>query len=307
MRKSQPEVVVRLSSGLGNQLFQLARGMSLSEQKNARLCYDTTWFPLVSNLHPVKRQLRLPELSVTLPEAFHGFRRLAIGVLAAYFDKTRQGQPFLSTLGRMQVVQEGPSHLRYEDEIAEITADRIYLNGYWQTGTPFTLVRDKLLAILRPRSPLSQGAKAFIAKAESGNSGFIHVRRGDYIHFVGENGVLPVSYYSTALAKLQDMGKKVSRWIIFSEDMEWARINLGFVPHAEIVDYQSHNRDIEDLMIMQACSAGIIANSSYSWWGAAIGDHPDRLIVTPDRYWAASALISEGWALPNWVSVRAWD
>jgi len=307
MSCSTAEVVVRLNSGLGNQLFQLAKGMALAEQKNAHLRFDTTWFRLVSGLHPVKRQLRLPALSVSLPEAFSGPRRLAVGSLAAFFDKTRRGKSMLSVLGRMQVIQEDPLHLKRGDGLSETDAKRTYLNGYWQTNAPFMLVRNMLLATLQPKNPLSSGAEALIAKARSKDVGFIHVRRGDYLHFMGEKGVLPVGYFSRALAKMQAAGKKVSHWLIFAEDDDWVQANLGFVSTAEIVDYQSTNRDVEDLMIMKCCSAGIIANSSYSWWGAALGDRPERPIITPDSYWRDSSWTAEGWALPHWLHVQGWQ
>jgi hypothetical protein len=307
MGATNSRVIVRLSSGLGNQLFQYACGLALARRKGAELRFDTTWFRLISGLHPVKRQLRLPALSVSLPEAFDGPRRLALGMLAAFFDKTHQGKSMLSALGRMQVIQEDPLHLERGEGLSDIGARQIYLNGYWQTSAPFMLVRNELVPILRPSNRLSPGAEALMAKSDSGNTAFIHVRRGDYIHFLGETGVLPVSYYSRALAKIIETGKAIKQWFIFSEDKDWAQANLSFVPNAEIVNYQSSNRDIEDLMVMKCCSAGIIANSSYSWWGAALGDRRDRPIIAPDRYWANSGCAADSWALPNWVQVRAWD
>jgi hypothetical protein len=304
---SKSEVVVRLTSGLGNQLFQLAQGMALAERMNARLRYDTTWFGLVAGLHPVKRELKLPELSVPLPEAFRGPMRLIIGLLAAYFDKMGRGKWPLSIAGKMQVIQENTLYPDFNNDLGAIKGKRIYLNGYWQTSTPFVLVCDKLLPMLRPKSPLSMGAEALIAKANTGVTGFIHVRRGDYLHFMGAKGTLPVSYYSRAFTKMQAAGKRVAQWMIFAEDTDWARDNLSFISDAEIVDYPSPNRDIEDLIIMKTCSAGIIANSSFSWWGAALGNHPDRPIIGPDRYWQGSQTSTSAWTLPLWLRVKAWD
>ncbi len=307
MSRNTAEVIVRLSSGLGNQLFQLAQGMALAEQGNARLQFDTTWFNLISGLHPVKRQLRLQALSVLLPEAFSGPQRLAVGLLAAFFDKTHRGKSILSALGRMQVIQEDPLRLKHGDALSEIGKGRTYLNGYWQTNTSFKMVRNKLLPMLRPRNPLSSGAEALIVKADSKSTAFIHVRRGDYLHFMGEEGALPVSYFKRALARIKESGKAIEHWLIFSEDNDWAQANLDFVPNAEIVDYQSPNRDIEDLMVMKACTAGIIANSSYSWWGAALGDRPDRPIIVPDRYWKTANCTTQGWALTHWTSIQGWN
>jgi hypothetical protein len=301
------KVVVRLNSGLGNQLFQLAQGFAVAQQYSARLLFDTTWFRLVAGMHPVKRQLRLSEFGVSLPEAFTGPRRLAVGFLAAFFDKTHKGKSLLSALGAMRVIQEDTLGRQHEDELKDLCTKRIFLNGYWQTNRPFLTVRGNLLEKLQPMNRLSNGAAAIIAKAGSVETGFIHVRRGDYVHFMGEGGVLPLSYYSNALAKVREGGKEVARWLIISEDTAWVHANLQFVPNAEVVNYQSPNRDIEDLMIMKACSAGIIANSSYSWWGAALGDRSDRPIIAPGRYWRNSDWSTEEWALPNWTRMQAWD
>ena len=306
MRKTTPEVIIRLSSGLGNQLFQLAQGMALAEKTEARLRLDTTWFQLVSGIHPVKRHLRIPQFKVTLTEAFSGPRRLVVGMLAALFDKTQRGQLLLSVLGRMQVIQEIPGGHRKNCEATESRRMRVYLNGYWQTSGPFLQIRDSLLPMLEPRNPISADAETLIAKATCDNTGFIHVRRGDYVSFMGEDGLLPASYYSRALLKMRDIGKEVGHWMIFAEDLDWARANLSFVPNSEIVHYRSASRDIEDLMIMKACSAGIVANSSYSWWGAALGDRPNQPVVAPDRYWNQPDSSLSDWLLPNWDQVQAW-
>jgi len=307
MLNKRSEVVVRLSSGLGNQLFQLAQGMALAEKKNARLSFDTTWFGLVSGIHPIKRQLNLTQFRVPLPEAFAGPKRLAIGILAAFFDKTRRGKPALATLGNMQVIQENADCRQTDAEVAGIARGRAYLNGYWQSNGHFLQVRDKLMTVLELRHPPSTGAVALIAKATSASSGFIHVRRGDYVHYMGEAGTLPVAYYAAALSQMQILGKQITNWLIFSDDTEWAQANLPMVPNAEFVSYRSAHRDAEDLMIMKACSAGIIANSSYSWWGAALGEQPHRPIITPNRYWKHSDWPVATWALPSWTQVKAWD
>lgn len=299
----QPEVIVRLNSGLGNQLFQLAHGMSLAAESNARLTFDTTWFKLVSGIHPVKRKLRLSAFRTPLPEAFSGAARLTVGLLAAIFDKTRRGKFLLSRVGRMQVIQE---HSRHPQPVIQQHLRRIYVNGYWQRNTPFLHVRETLLPLVEPKEPLSVEAQQIVTHTISEVTGFVHVRRGDYLHFMGEQGVLPVQYYSRALAKMKELDRRINKWLIFSDDPEWVRANLGFFPNTEIVDYQSANRDVEDLMVMKSCSAGIIANSSYSWWGAALGDRPDRPIVAPDNYWDNAAMETSRWALPAWHRVAAW-
>lgn len=301
------EVIVRLSSGLGNQLFQFTYGLWLATKWNATLRFDTTWFQLISGIHPVKRQLRLDEFLLEIPEAFRGLKRLAVGFLAALYDRNRRGGRTLCKLGEMCIIQETMGDWVRGATTNDSSNRRVYLNGYWQSGEAFLAVRDRLVPDLVPRHPLSPGAKKYIAQAGSTTTGFVHVRRGDYIHFMGDAALLPPSYYANALASLSSAGKRIGHWLIFSEDRAWAKANLNFMPNAEFVDYPSPRRDIEDLMIMKACSAGIIANSSYSWWGAALGDRPERTIITPDRYWRTANWTTQEWALPHWTSIKGWN
>jgi hypothetical protein len=132
------------------------------------------------------------------------------------------------------------------------------------------------------------------------------VRRGDYITYGGEKAALPLQYYKDALQLLRSEGVNVHRWLVFSDDPNWTRSNFSFLTGAEFVDYQSVNRDVEDLMIMKYCAAGIIANSSYSWWGAALGSSVERPIVAPDRYWHNYPPLADQWSLPHWRHVGAW-
>jgi hypothetical protein len=106
---------------------------------------------------------------------------------------------------------------------------------------------------------------------------------------------------------LRSAGFADTRWIIFSEDVDWVREKLDFLGNWELVEYKSANRDIEDLQLMAACDAGIVANSSYSWWGAAIGDRPERLIVAPQTYWNTEQSDLSEWVLPGWQRVAGWN
>jgi hypothetical protein len=296
-------VSVRLCSGLGNQLFQFACGLAQSRRWQVPLRFDTTWDILVSRIHTPVRQLRLPMMGLPVEETFSGWQRWMVGVGAAVFDRTRRGRSFLERTGQMTVIQETkPFERQAWTDLAP--AQHAYLNGYWQTADHFIAVRDEMRGMVRPTVPMSSGAREWKSRIEGRRTGFIHVRRGDYTSLFGDAGLLPLEYYKAAI---KSFDASDWHWFVFSEDEEWARHNMRFVPSWELVTYHSENRDIEDLQLMALCHAGIIANSSYSWWGAALGDRPDRTIIAPDRYWHRSSGTTSGWALPNWSTVRAWD
>ena len=303
--KTRREVVVRFTSGLGNQLFQLACGLHLAGKEAAQLVADTTWYDFVAQVHRPVRSFRLPELGVFLPQAFRGPRRWAVGLTTAIFDRWQLGRGLCEKIGSMHISQE-TAPMTSQMLSTDPNRSRTYLNGYWQTADHFLAVRDVLDGILDTRVPLSAGATEWTARIEQQKTAFIHIRRGDYQTLAGHNGILPLEYYKKAVRALRDRGESW-HWLVFSEDKDWASRNLGFLDGWELVSYESRNRDIEDLLLMKRCSAGIIANSSFSWWGAALGDKPGRPIAAPGKYWRHSTSGSEDWRLPDWLPIPAWE
>lgn len=293
---------MRLSSGLGNQLFQFACGLALSRHWEASLSFDTTWYTLIARIHTPLRRLRLRKMGLPVKEAFSGWRRWLVGVAAAAFDRTGRGRSFLECTGKITVIHETkPLRRQAWTDLAPVT--HAYLNGYWQTADHFLAVRDEMRAMIRPSAPMSSGAQDWTSRIGRRRTGFIHVRRGDYAYLVGDTGLLPLEYYKVAI---KSFDASDWHWFVFSEDEEWARHNMRFIPSWELVTYHSENRDVEDLQLMALCHAGIIANSSYSWWGAALGDRPGRPILAPNRYWNRVGADVADWALPSWRTVDGW-
>jgi hypothetical protein len=276
--------------------------MAGARRRNALLKCDTTWYRLIAKIHDPVRSLRLRELGLPVEESFRGWRKWMIGIAAAAFDRTGRGRSFVERIGGMEIVQE-TQPLR--KQLWEDTAPKkhVYLNGYWQTADHFLAVREQLQRMIRPIGSMSSGAQDWKSRITRRETGFIHVRRGDYSSLVGETGLLPLEYYKRAVDTFGNFGW---HWLVFSEDEEWARHNLRFLPSWDLVTYQSENRDIEDLLLMASCGAGIIANSSYSWWGAALGDRPERPIVAPDRYWNRNGADVTDWILPRWRTINGW-
>jgi hypothetical protein len=209
-------------------------------------------------------------------------------------------------MGGMKLVQEASCMRRrgWEDVAGH---PRVYLNGYWQTADHFLDAGGELRRRLRLDSrPLSPGAAALLSAIRERPTAFVHVRRGDYTRLMGESGLLSAGYYRRAAGMLMAQTAGFS-WLVFAEDAQWARDNLGFLGDWRLADYPSPDRDIEDLALMAACDAGIIANSSYSWWGAALGDRHDRPVIAPASYWSRPGTGLEEWALPGWQRIPGWD
>lgn len=137
------------------------------------------------------------------------------------------------------------------------------LRGYFQSDKYFKFYKNKIIDFLLPNIDI---------KPEDGTCG-IHVRRGDYLSFADCYNILDMNYYQRAMDKI-----KANKYIIFSDDIKWCK-NIFIGSNFEF----SENKNVyEDLAIMsKQCEHMIIANSSFSWWGAYLNQNFDKKIIAP--------------------------
>ena len=140
------------------------------------------------------------------------------------------------------------------------------------------------------RAPLSAQTQRLAEEIEAGmNSVFIHVRRTDYLLPMNSwMGIMPMSYYAQAANYLQSRCFN-AKFFVFSDDPEWCRQN--FPPSFRIVDHNKAGtsgngpgQEHEDLLLMSLCCHAIIANSSFGWWGAWLGDFLGKIVVAPNQW-----------------------
>jgi hypothetical protein len=124
--------------------------------------------------------------------------------------------------------------------------------------------------------------KAFRLDIKPVDAVSIHVRRGDYVKHSNSFPPITVEYVNAAINKIWNTGftEKLTKYIVFSDDIKWCRENIrdsnGFT-----FEYSEGRNEFEDLSLMASCSHHIIANSTFSWWGAWLGHNPDKIVVSP--------------------------
>jgi hypothetical protein len=166
--------------------------------------------------------------------------------------------------------------------------DCLYLKGYWQDERHFRQIRKTLQEELRPREALDHADADALQEIEQSESVSIHVRRGDYVSLASaaaHHGVCPVSYYERALAVLVSRVTK-PRLFLFSDDLAWARANLPRKWPLKTVGNGSELDAVKELQFMAACKHHILANSTFSWWAAWLGERPGSIITAPRRWFA---------------------
>lgn len=285
-------VIVRLAGGLGNQLFQYAAGRALAERHGVPLRLDLTHLardPLRSyrlDRFQIAATVATPAEVARLTHADAG-RLLAKGFSFL--------QRYLPPARRAIFVQ------RQDDFDPRFTAlsGHVYLIGYFQSPRYFAHMADQIRMELTLREPPDALNRALLEAITSCAAVSVHVRRGDYLTNPLYRDICTPGYYRAAM---REIAARVDapHFFVFSDDIAWAQDNLRI---AYPVTYVSHNgpaRDHEDLRLMQHCHHHIIANSSFSWWGAWLATRRGQIVIAPPRWLNVAArepyaLIPESW------------
>lgn len=271
-------ICTRLSGGLGNQLFQYAAGLALSERLNTELCIDKS-FLAGRQWRVTKRKFELDTFKLNASKYSSFFSPLMPQLIK--FPR------LFSALTRWTLV--------YENQLIEPSyffnlPINSYLIGHWQSQTYLKgLNKEILFSCFPTQDDLSIANRNMLENIKHQNSVGVHIRRGDYVTNSKANkfhSLLSKSYYFKAVSKIQEANKK-THFYIFSDDIEWCEKNLTIFdgPHTFV---RKKSAAWEDLLLMGNCKHLIIANSSYSWWSAWLGDYiygsQNRVVIAPKRW-----------------------
>lgn len=271
-------IIVRVVGGLGNQMFQYAFGRRLADGLGVPLKLDITPF----RTHD-KRRYELGGLRIQ--EDLASDREIARARWGRFVRvRRRAGQVFSSLApspGRL-VRQRG---FAFEPSMLGLS-DGTYLEGYWQSERYFAAVADRLRAEFVPRTPLQGRAAELAEQMRHGDSVSLHVRRGDYVnepsvsltHLVCDD-----AYYARCVEYLASRLRN-PRFYVFSDEPAWARDNLRIpFPTTIVADY-CRTTEVENVWMMAQCRHHVIANSSFSWWGAWLDSRTSKVVLMPRRW-----------------------
>jgi hypothetical protein len=285
--------IVRITSGLGNQMFQYAfyravkanwpdTRIDVSEFRH-RSHHNGYELEKVFDVSPdhASREERdsLADLSKDL---ISEFRRRILNVR-------------LKCTGTL--VRESELGAWFHPELLTIRDG--YFQGFWQTERYFLPVARQLREELTFRQPMDAGNRRIAEDIASCDAVSIHVRRGDYVkrrRLETAGSVCSPKYYRDAIAQVRARVRH-PRFFVFSDDAAWARENVK-VDNSLHVDINQGRASFRDMQLMSLCKHSIIANSSFSWWGAWLNANPGKLVLAPD-VWLRDAsmpdVVPEGW------------
>ena len=244
---------VKISDGLGNQLFQYSTAYSVAKKNHTGLILDHS----ILDTNPV-RTYELDQFHLDYDKAV-GVSQYPTKPLKVAARAVLQKSLFSS----YEQVNEKELYA-YDESIFDCGNKNVYLNGYWQNYRYFKDYRKELQAMIRPVNALSSYAQNMTETIQrTEHSVSVHIRRGDYVG----HGALPSSYFMGAMNRMREQLSD-PMFFIFSDDTEYIRALFGTSDQIVIIDNPSGNQSVEDFLLMKACRYHIIGNSTYSWWAA---------------------------------------
>lgn len=272
-------IIVRLRGGLGNQLFQYSAGKALAELHGTELALDLYTY----TRHPY-RKFELSRFKVNAREATRRevHRFTGKNAIVRYLNKREN-------FFRCPGVFAQP-HYHFFEDFFSLPGD-LYLSGYWQSEKYFSSIASLIQKQITPIENLDEVNVKWQDRMRSENSVSVHVRRGDYSSSTAYSsffGVLPKEYYEKAFAKI---GSEVNSplFYFFSDDPDWCRQTFSGMK-AEFINHNQDENAFKDLLLMSSCRHNIIANSTFSWWGAWLNNYPGKRVIAPHQWFRSNYL-----------------
>lgn len=288
-----PGICVRLMGGLGNQMFQYAAGRSLALRHNVRLKVDTSFFAEEHN-GATPRSFELGAFRLSAAKQMAPMRLLRYSGVRGRIEAAIRPERYVHVKER---------HFEFDGELWMCAPKNAYLDGYWQSETYFI----EFASVIRKDFDLDMQSTGrvggyFDVIRQVSQPVCVHVRRGDYVSnpsVAAFHGLCSLEYYESAVRRVKQMIAD-AQLFVFSDDPDWCKSKFLVEHRPTIIEGCSAH---EDLWLMSKCRHHVIANSSFSWWGAWLGGHDRQVVVAPKRWFEGKALDTSSLIPSSWQRI----
>lgn len=291
-------IIVKLMGGLGNQMFQYAVGRRLAHQHGTELKLDLSFLQNNTEVITV-RKFELHHLNIAASIA------TADEVSEYLLARKSRLQRLLAAAGmRPRRTFLAERHFHFDPAI--MTApDDCYLEGYWQSERYFKDIEGPLREEFQVGAAPDRWNLDMAEQIGKVDSVSVHVRRGDYVAHQAINayhGTCSLQYYRNAISTMLDRVPE-ARFFVFSDDLGWVKENLELPGQTQYMDHNGPEHGCHDLRLMSLCLHNIVANSSFSWWGAWLGTAPGKIVIAPDKWFNTPDLDTRDLLPDSWLKV----
>ena len=263
-------IIIQLSGGLGNQMFQYALYLQLKAQGRKVKIDDRTEYqgsnsrniqlPFFHTEYEIASRHEIDLMTDSFMDPFHRIKRKVFGrKRVAYHEKGNS----------------------YNSEVFQFNT--MYMEGCWQSEKYFKDSREVLCSTLTLRDEYrTEKERAYLSRINMVQSVGIHIRRGDYLASEVQDlygNICTEEYYRKAICEVKK-NMPEAEFFVFTNDIDWARANISD-KNFTIVNCSTEETGYLDMDLMSHCKHNIIANSSFSWWASYLNPNPDKMVIAP--------------------------
>lgn len=281
-------ICVKLKGGLGNQMFQYSLGRNLAIKNKTDLLLDISGLRKKEGVTPRKYEL-------------NNFRIKAVISADVKLQKNYNNfWDILKPYHYRHIIKE--RGYNFDNRILELK-DNHYLDGYWQSERYFKNISDILQKefILKKEYDFVNKPEIFNSIRKS-NSISVHIRRGDYVlnnRVIDFHGSCSLNYYYKTIDEIANKIKN-PHFYFFSDDISWVKNNIKIKYSHNFIE---GNKNCVDLFLMSQCKHNIIANSSFSWWGAWLNKNSNKIVFSPRHWFEDQSINTSDLILNSWNTV----
>ena len=292
-------IAIKIFWWLWNQMFQYSTAFALSRKYNTKILIDKSF---INNRFPISN---------------YTFRKYELDIVFNTYEK----ESILSKFSSKYKILNKIIHPYFYDIINKIIYKKnyikeinwkyikniwnnVYLNWYWQTSDYFKEYENEIKNIFEVKTKISQKNQEILNTITNNflNTVSIHIRRWDYIsnqNASSWHGTCNNDYYTKAINIIKEQINN-PLFIVFSDDIDWVKNNMIFSDNTIFIEW---NKWEDDLRLMYNCGNHIIANSSFSWWGAYLWKNKNKIIIAPSK-WLNEINYNTSNILPdNWIKI----
>lgn len=281
--------VIVLSGGLGNQMFQYAFYLSKKHLMVSDAFYLSSYSVKRDNAHNGLELFRLFGLDPGKRINKYEVTVAIIRKLFVFEDRRIIGSfvpilIWLLSVFNIRIIKELNAGVYFENVLSHYKS--AYYFGFWQSEKYFSSVNPLVKSTFRFKQPISDKSRELLSVLKTrDNTVSIHVRRGDYLldkYKAAYGSICTFEYYQKALSLIKS---KIQNpfFVVFSDDIQWVSEHLA-ISEAVYVDWNIGLDSWQDMFLMSQCRHNIIANSTFSWWGAWLNNNTDKIVIAPRRF-----------------------
>ena len=286
-------IIVKIQGGLGNQMFQYAFGRRMALQHGVELALDISLYDTYPH-HPYGLS------SFAIKERFATSEEIALFTRLKPKPGRRWAMYNILFADRSKYKKE--QMFNYDPQMIESKSDA-YFDGYRQTERYIQEIEDIIREEFTLTHPLSSESLTLHSDIGKTTAVSLHVRRGLYVShplFSAVHGSCGPAYYKKAVAHIAASVKN-PHFFVFSDDPTWARENIKQDFPTTYVSHISPDAPHEDIILMSACKHHILANSTFSWWGAWLNPSKEKVVVGPKKRFEVDTFNTVDILPPSWV------